>query len=177
MSVEDLERMLDRSLKELALSIARLLDMRVEKVLESLSLARRSETLDIVRQKDGEIVGLRLKVPSRSHRDVFYYVSIGIYGFKCNCEASSIKGSYCICPVCGHKRDYTAGTVCSQEVCPKCGSRMTRPRESLCAHVIAGLFVWHMISFVMFGKSLDLSKLRWLVDYEHGRRDERESTS
>jgi hypothetical protein len=35
-------------------------------------------------------------------------------------------GGNCICTNCGAKAPHVAGQPCTQQVCPKCGSRMTR---------------------------------------------------
>jgi hypothetical protein len=35
-------------------------------------------------------------------------------------------GGMCVCPNCGHPSPHTAGQPCNKNVCPKCGSIMTR---------------------------------------------------
>jgi uncharacterized protein len=35
-------------------------------------------------------------------------------------------GGYCTCPKCGNKVEHARGTPCNKQVCPKCGSVMTR---------------------------------------------------
>lgn len=35
-------------------------------------------------------------------------------------------GGYCVCPECGAKVKHRQGTPCYSQICPKCGSRMTR---------------------------------------------------
>lgn len=35
-------------------------------------------------------------------------------------------GGSCNCPNCGYTTPHAAGTPCYQQICPKCGSRMTR---------------------------------------------------
>lgn len=37
-------------------------------------------------------------------------------------------GKFCICPVCKTKTPHKRGVPCYTEVCPKCGSKMTRER-------------------------------------------------
>jgi hypothetical protein len=43
-------------------------------------------------------------------------------------------GGECVCPVCGYRKPHEIAKPCFLEVCPKCGSRMTRytgsPAES-----------------------------------------------
>ena len=38
-------------------------------------------------------------------------------------------GGSCNCPNCGYTASHTVGTPCYQQICPKCGSRMTRITE------------------------------------------------
>ena len=35
-------------------------------------------------------------------------------------------GGNCICPNCGHQKPHQVGVPCTNEQCPKCGTRMTR---------------------------------------------------
>ena len=35
---------------------------------------------------------------------------------------------YCVCPNCGYTVPHVAGNPCFRQVCPRCGSRMTRKR-------------------------------------------------
>lgn len=35
-------------------------------------------------------------------------------------------GGHCICPNCGYRVPHAAGQPCYQQVCPKCGTAMTR---------------------------------------------------
>jgi len=35
-------------------------------------------------------------------------------------------GGYCICPKCGEKAVHQVGTPCYNQMCPKCGTAMTR---------------------------------------------------
>jgi hypothetical protein len=35
-------------------------------------------------------------------------------------------GGYCVCPQCGNKTPHVQGQPCTQQQCPKCGSKMTR---------------------------------------------------
>jgi uncharacterized protein (DUF983 family) len=35
-------------------------------------------------------------------------------------------GGYCICPNCGEQALHQTGMPCYQQVCPKCGAKMTR---------------------------------------------------
>jgi len=35
-------------------------------------------------------------------------------------------GGSCVCPRCGYSMPHVVGTPCYQQICPKCGSRMTR---------------------------------------------------
>ncbi len=39
---------------------------------------------------------------------------------------ASGPGGRCVCPKCGHTAAHTAGQPCNQQVCAKCGTRMTR---------------------------------------------------
>ncbi len=79
------------------LELAGKLNWRVDRVLDSYRLAQRSEIIDV--RDDGEsISGIRLKVPSETRDNTYYYVSVGPYGAKCTCEASVIRGG----EVCKH---------------------------------------------------------------------------
>ncbi|WP_069807799.1 SWIM zinc finger family protein [Vulcanisaeta thermophila] len=85
---------LNKRLKEWLLELASSLNWRVDKVLDSYKLAQNSEILDL--RDDGRyITGIRLKVPSESRNNTYYYVSVGPYGAKCTCEASVIRGEVC----------------------------------------------------------------------------------
>jgi len=35
-------------------------------------------------------------------------------------------GGYCVCPRCGEKAVHQTGTPCYNQMCPKCGTAMTR---------------------------------------------------
>jgi len=37
-------------------------------------------------------------------------------------------GGECVCPKCGKKIPHQQGKPCYEEICPDCGSRMTRER-------------------------------------------------
>ncbi len=94
---EELTPQLSKRLKEWLLELADKLNWRVDKVLDSYRLAQRSEIIDI--RDDGKSInGIRLKVPSETRDDTYYYVSVGPYGAKCTCEASVIRGG----EVCKH---------------------------------------------------------------------------
>ncbi len=121
---------LSRGIREFARKLAALLNVRIEKILDALDLARLAEILDI-RIVNGEIIGLRVKIPSETRRGVFYYTIVGIYGSKCTCEASMI-------------------------------------RRRICKHIIATLIIWNILNLFRTGRQLDLSKLRWLTESEHG---------
>lgn len=88
---------LSKRLKEWLLELASKLNWRIDKVLDSYRLAQRSEIID-VRDDGKSINGIRLKVPSETRDDTYYYVSVGPYGAKCTCEASVIRGG----EVCKH---------------------------------------------------------------------------
>ncbi|WP_054842979.1 hypothetical protein [Vulcanisaeta distributa] len=85
---------LSKRLKEWLLELASKLNWRIDKVLDSYRLAQRSEIID-VRDDGKSINGIRLKVPSETRDDTYYYVSVGPYGAKCTCEASVIRGEVC----------------------------------------------------------------------------------
>ena len=91
---EELTPQLSRRLKEWLLELADKLNWRVDKVLDSYKLAQRSEIID-VRDDGKSINGIRLKVPSETRDNTYYYVSVGPYGAKCTCEASVIRGEVC----------------------------------------------------------------------------------
>lgn len=94
---EELTPQLSKRLKEWLLELAGKLNWRVDRVLDSYRLAQRSEIIDV--RDDGEsISGIRLKVPSETRDNTYYYVSVGPYGAKCTCEASVIRGG----EVCKH---------------------------------------------------------------------------
>ena len=91
---EELTPQLSRRLKEWLLELADKLNWRVDKVLDSYKLAQRSEIIDV--RDDGKAInGVRLKVPSETRDNTYYYVSVGPYGAKCTCEASVIRGEVC----------------------------------------------------------------------------------
>ncbi|GAB6945586.1 SWIM zinc finger family protein [Vulcanisaeta sp. JCM 14467] len=91
---EELTPQLSRRLKEWLLELAGKLNWRVDKVLDSYKLAQRSEIIDV--RDDGKAIGgVRLKVPSETRDNTYYYVSVGPYGAKCTCEASVIRGEVC----------------------------------------------------------------------------------
>ncbi|ADN49657.1 SWIM zinc finger family protein [Vulcanisaeta distributa] len=91
---EELTPQLSKRLKEWLLELAGKLNWRVDRVLDSYRLAQRSEIIDV--RDDGEsISGIRLKVPSETRDNTYYYVSVGPYGAKCTCEASVIRGEVC----------------------------------------------------------------------------------
>ena len=41
-------------------------------------------------------------------------------------KSDSGPGGNCICLKCGHKEPHVAGQRCLDQVCPKCGTKMTR---------------------------------------------------
>ncbi len=85
---------LSRGIKEFARQLAAVLNMRIDRVLDALNLARLAEILDI-KIDNGEIIGLRVKVPSETKPNTFYYTTVGVYGSKCTCEASIIRKRIC----------------------------------------------------------------------------------
>ena len=91
---ENTAEQISREVKELLLKISSILDWRLDKVYDSYRLAQMAEILD-VKYGDGEVVGVRVKVPSETRRDTYYYVSVGHYGAKCNCEGSVIRNRLC----------------------------------------------------------------------------------
>jgi len=36
-------------------------------------------------------------------------------------------GGNCVCPTCGAVISHIRGTPCFEQICPKCGAKMTRP--------------------------------------------------
>ncbi len=91
---EELTPQLSRRLREWFLELADRLGWRVDKVLDSYRLAQRSVIIDV--KDDGNVIsGVRLRVPSESRDNTYYYVSVGPYGAKCTCEASVIRGEVC----------------------------------------------------------------------------------
>ncbi|WP_243671693.1 hypothetical protein [Vulcanisaeta sp. JCM 16161] len=91
---EELTPQLSKRLKEWLLELSDKLSWRIDKVLDSYKLAQRSEIID-VRDDGKSINGVRLKVPSETRDNTYYYVSVGPYGAKCTCEASVIRGEVC----------------------------------------------------------------------------------
>lgn len=85
---------LSRGIKEFAKQLAAVLNMRIDRVLDALGLARLAEILDI-KIENGEIVGLRVKIPSETRPNMYYYTMVGIYGSKCTCEANIIRRRIC----------------------------------------------------------------------------------
>lgn len=41
-------------------------------------------------------------------------------------KPGSGPGGNCVCPQCGHSVPHLAGQRCIDQICPKCGARMTR---------------------------------------------------
>ncbi|ADY01590.1 MAG: SWIM zinc finger family protein [Vulcanisaeta sp.] len=91
---EELTPQLNKKLKEWLLELAGKINWRVDKVLDSYRLAQRSVIID-VRDDGNSINGIRLRVPSETRDNAYYYVSVGPYGAKCTCEASVIRGEVC----------------------------------------------------------------------------------
>ncbi|NPB01015.1 MAG: SWIM zinc finger family protein [Crenarchaeota archaeon] len=97
MSEKDLvevTREIGREIREFAKKISEILNVRIEKVLDALNLARAAEIIDIKIEND-EIIGVRARVPSESKPGQYYYVTVGYYGYKCNCEAAMYRGRIC----------------------------------------------------------------------------------
>ncbi|MEM1597510.1 MAG: SWIM zinc finger family protein [Pyrobaculum sp.] len=87
---------LEEQVKSFLLSLARLLGVRIEKVLD-LYFYVSPETVKIVEvvERGGEVVGMRLAVRSEHKPDVWYYVSVGVNGAKCTCEGNVIGNKLC----------------------------------------------------------------------------------
>jgi hypothetical protein len=86
----------DGQVKNFLLNLARVLNMRIEKVLE-LYLYVSPETVKIVEvvERGGGVVGVRLAVRSARRQDTWYYVAVGKYGAKCTCEGNTLGGKIC----------------------------------------------------------------------------------
>jgi len=86
----------DGQVKNFLLNLARVLNMRIEKVLE-LYLYVSPETVKIVEvvERGGRVVGVRLTVRSARRQDTWYYVAVGKYGAKCTCEGNTLGGKIC----------------------------------------------------------------------------------
>jgi len=125
---------LGRGIREFARQLAEILNIRLEKVLDALNLARLAEILDI-KIDNGEVVGLRIKLPSETRPNVHYYTMVGIYGSKCTCEANTL-------------------------------------RKKICKHILAALMLWNIITLFRTGKQLDITKIKWLLDYAESKRSE-----
>jgi hypothetical protein len=41
-------------------------------------------------------------------------------------KPGSGPGGNCVCPKCGHKEPHIAGQRCIDQICPECGTKMTR---------------------------------------------------
>lgn len=85
---------LGRGIREFAKQLAELLHVRIDKILDALNLARLAEIMDM-KIENGEIIGLRIKLPSESKPNVYYYTMVGIYGSKCTCEANTLRKKLC----------------------------------------------------------------------------------
>ncbi len=83
-----------RGIRDFAVKLANILNTRIDKVLDCLNLARLAEIIDL-RIENGEIQGLRIRIPSETRPNTYYYVSVGMYGYKCTCEASMYKKKIC----------------------------------------------------------------------------------
>ncbi len=97
MSEKDLvevTREIGKEIREFAKKISEILNIRLEKVLDALNLARIVEIIDI-KIENNEIIGIRARVPSESRPGYYYYVTVGYYGYKCNCEASMYRNRIC----------------------------------------------------------------------------------
>jgi len=90
----EVTREIGREIREFAKKISEILNIRLEKVLDALNLARAAEIIDIKVEGD-EIIGIRARVPSESRPGHYYYVTVGYYGYKCNCEATMYRGRIC----------------------------------------------------------------------------------
>ena len=91
---ENTVEQISREIKDMLLKLASILEWRLDKVYDSYRLAQMAEILD-VKDGDGEVIGIRVKVPSETRRGTVYYVSVGHYGAKCNCEDSTIRNRTC----------------------------------------------------------------------------------
>lgn len=91
---KDITEEFNRALKDFFLNLASILGVRVNKILNAFGLAKLAEILDI-KYEGNEIIGIRLKIPSETRSNHFHYVMVGLYGFKCTCEASTIKKYLC----------------------------------------------------------------------------------
>lgn len=82
-------------IKIFLLNLAKILGVRVEKILD-LYLYVSPDTVKIVEvvERGSEIAGVRLAVKSKKS-DVWYYTSVGYYGAKCTCRGSSVGGRIC----------------------------------------------------------------------------------
>jgi hypothetical protein len=86
----------DGRVRSFLLNLARILNMRIEKVLE-LYLYASPETVKIVEvvERGGRVVGVRLAVRSARRQDTWYYVAVGKYGAKCTCEGNTLGDKIC----------------------------------------------------------------------------------
>jgi len=89
-------RPFDERVKNFLLNLARVLDTRIEKVLD-LYFYVSPETVKIVEvvERGGGVVGVRLAVRSAKRQDTWYYVAVGEYGAKCTCEGNTLGGKMC----------------------------------------------------------------------------------
>ena len=85
---------LDEETKHFLFELADRLGWRKSRILEAYELAKKAEILEI-KEVDNEVIGIRIKLESQSRRGEFYYVLVGKYGAKCNCEFSTIKKGIC----------------------------------------------------------------------------------
>ncbi|MEZ0319538.1 MAG: SWIM zinc finger family protein [Pyrobaculum sp.] len=87
---------LEEQVKTFLISLARILGVRIDKVLD-LYFYVSPETVKIIEvvERGGEVVGMRLAVRSEHRPDVWYYVSVGVNGAKCTCEGNTIGGKLC----------------------------------------------------------------------------------
>ncbi len=90
----EITREIGKGIREFAVRLASILGVRIERVLDSLNLARLAEIIDI-KIEDGEIQGIRIRIPSETRPNQYYYVTVGIYGYKCTCEASMYRKKMC----------------------------------------------------------------------------------
>jgi len=89
-SVEEISRII----KDFIQRLSSILNTRLGRVLDAYFLIKDVEIIDVKVEND-EVVGIRIKIPSEHRRDTYHYVTVGLYGFKCTCEACTIRKMVC----------------------------------------------------------------------------------
>ena len=85
---------ISKVIKDFITKLAHTLNIKISKVMDAYFLISNVEIIDI-KESNNEVIGIRVKIPSEHRKDTYHYVTVGFYGFKCTCEACTIKKMIC----------------------------------------------------------------------------------